>query len=63
VSERRPSFEERLRSGEGAVSWINEPIDFTVNFAIEQPKLETPTARALRIWFKLDVKEKGHEQR
>ena len=35
MNERKPSFAERLRSGEGAVSWINEPIDFTVNFAVE----------------------------
>jgi hypothetical protein len=48
----RRSFEDRVRSGEGAVSWINEPLDFTVDFAVEQPKAETATARALRIWFK-----------
>lgn len=45
------SFEERVASGEGAVSWINEPLDFTVDFAVEEPKAETATARALRIWF------------
>jgi hypothetical protein len=35
VNERKPSFEERLRSGEGAVSLINEPIvDYGVDFTV-----------------------------
>lgn len=35
MNERKPSFEDRVRSGEGAVSLINEPIDYTVNFAVD----------------------------
>jgi hypothetical protein len=32
---------------------INEPVvDFGVDFAVEEPKRESATARALRIWFK-----------
>jgi hypothetical protein len=31
---------------------INESIDFTVDFAVEEPKRESATERAMRIWFK-----------
>jgi hypothetical protein len=46
----KPSFEERLRSGEGTVSLINEPIDYTVNFAVEAPKAGSAAARARQRW-------------
>ena len=35
-----------------STSAINEPVDFVVDFAVEEPKRESATARAMRIWFK-----------
>jgi hypothetical protein len=48
---------EQLLAADTQVSLINEPIvDFVVDFAAEEPKRESATERAVRIWFK-------HEQR
>ena len=48
---------EQLLAPDTQVSIINEPIvDFGVDFAAEEPKRESATERAMRIWFK-------HEQR
>jgi hypothetical protein len=47
----RRSFEQLLEA-ETPVTIINEPIDFVVDFAAEEPKRESATARAMRIWFK-----------
>jgi hypothetical protein len=54
----RLTFEQLLAAETpAAVSIINEPIvDFVVDFAAEEPKRETATERAMRIWFK-------HEER
>ena len=41
-----------LPEAEQKVSLLNEPIDFAVDFAVEEPKRESATERALRIWFK-----------
>ena len=46
------SWQERLLAGEHYTSLLNEPIDFNVTFAVEQPKRESATERAMRIWFK-----------
>jgi hypothetical protein len=44
---------EQLLAAETQVSLINEPIvDFVVDFAVEEPKRESATERAMRIWFK-----------
>ena len=51
----RRTFEELLEA-KTPVSLLNEPIDFTVDFAVEEPKRESATERAMRIWFK-------HEER
>jgi hypothetical protein len=51
----RWTFEE-LREAETPVSLLNEPIvDFVEDFAAEEPKRESATERAMRIWF-------GHEK-
>jgi hypothetical protein len=47
VSNKRATFEERVRRGEGATSIINEPIDFSIDFEV---KGESATARARRRW-------------
>jgi hypothetical protein len=48
---------EQLIAADAPASLINEPIvDFVVDFAAEEPKRESATERAIRIWFK-------HEQR
>jgi hypothetical protein len=47
----RRTFEELLEA-KTPVSLLNEPIDFTVDFAVEEPKRESATERAMRIWFK-----------
>jgi hypothetical protein len=49
----RWTFEELLEA-KTPVSLLNEPIDFTVDFATEEPKRESPTERAMRRWFKQD---------
>jgi hypothetical protein len=50
----RWTFEELLEA-ETPVSLLNEPIvDFVEDFAAEEPKRESPTERAMRIWFKHD---------
>jgi hypothetical protein len=46
----RRTFEELLEA-KTPVSWLNEPIDFTVDFAAEELPRETATERALRRWF------------
>jgi hypothetical protein len=33
-------------------TFINEPVDFVVDFVVEEPKRESATARAMRRWFK-----------
>jgi len=33
---------------------LNEPIDFNVNFAAEEPKRESATERARKRWFERD---------
>lgn len=43
----KPTFDERVRNGEGAVSLINEPIDFSVDFVV---KAESATERARQRW-------------
>jgi hypothetical protein len=43
---------EQLLAADTQVSLINEPVDFVVDFAAEEPKRESATERALRIWFK-----------
>jgi hypothetical protein len=49
---------EQLLAADAPASLINEPVvDFVVDFAAEEPKRETATERAMRIWFK------QHEQR
>jgi hypothetical protein len=53
----RRTFEELLEA-ETPVSLLNEPIvDFVVDFAAEEPKRESATARAMRRWFKQDPDE------
>jgi hypothetical protein len=47
------TFEELLE-GKTPVTFINEPIDYAVDFAVEEPKRESATARAMRRWFKQD---------
>jgi hypothetical protein len=47
VNERKPSFAERIRSGEGATSIINEAIDYSVDFEV---KAESAIERARRRW-------------
>jgi hypothetical protein len=47
---------EQLLEAKTPVTFINEPIDFVIDFAVEEPKRESPTERAMRIWFK-------HEER
>jgi hypothetical protein len=42
---------EQLLAAETPVSIINEPVDFVVDFA-KEPKRESATERAMRIWFK-----------
>ena len=49
----RWTFEELLEA-ETPVSLLNEPID---DFAAEEPKRESATARAMRRWFKQDPDE------
>jgi hypothetical protein len=45
----KPSLAERLRSGEGAVSIINEPVvDFVVDLVVKEPASEI----AKRRWFR-----------
>jgi hypothetical protein len=44
---------EQLLEAKTPVTIINEPIvDFVVDFAAEEPKRESATARAMRRWFK-----------
>jgi hypothetical protein len=44
---------EQLLAADTQFSLINEPIvDFVVDFAAEEPKRESATERAIRIWFK-----------
>jgi hypothetical protein len=43
---------EELISAPTPKTIINEPIDFVVDFAVEEPKRESATARAMRQWFK-----------
>ena len=44
---------EELISAPTPKTIINEPIvDFVVDFAVEEPKRESATARAMRRWFK-----------
>ena len=48
----RRTFEQLLEA-ETPVTIINEPIvNFVVDFAVEEPKRESATERAMRIWFK-----------
>ena len=47
----RRTFEQMLEA-ETPITIINEPVDFVVDFAVEEPKRESATARAMRIWFK-----------
>jgi len=57
VSDRpKKATHEPLLNGEVyTTSIINEPIiDFVVDFAVEEPKRESATARAMRRWFKQD---------
>jgi len=51
-----PTWQQRLNDEGCPVSLLNEPIDFDVDFAVE-PKRESATARAMRIWFKQDPDE------
>jgi hypothetical protein len=51
---------EQLLAGVYTTCILNEPIDFAVDFAVEQPKAETATARAERIWFKQQLEEEKH---
>ena len=46
----RRTFEQMLEA-ETPITIINEPVDFVVDFAVEEPKRESATARAMRIWF------------
>jgi len=41
-----------MLEAETPITIINEPVDFVVDFAVEEPKRESATARAMRIWFK-----------
>lgn len=41
----KPSFEERVTAGEGAVSIINQPIDYSVDFAVEGETATESVAR------------------
>jgi len=45
---------EELTSAPIPKTIINEPIDFAVDFAAEDPKRESATERAMRRWFKQD---------
>jgi hypothetical protein len=48
----RRTFEQLLEA-ETPVTIINEPIvNFVVDFAVEEPKRESATERAMRRWFK-----------
>jgi hypothetical protein len=46
----RMTFDQMLEA-ETPVTIINEPVDFVVDFVVEEPQRET-TARGMRIWFK-----------
>jgi hypothetical protein len=48
---------EDLLEGKTPVSLLNEPFDFTVDFAVEEPR-ESATERAMRIWFKQNPEDK-----
>jgi hypothetical protein len=43
---------EQMLEAETPVTIINEPVDFVIDFAVEEPQRESATARAMRIWFK-----------
>jgi hypothetical protein len=44
-------FEALLEGRVNNVCLLNEPLDSEVNFAVEEPKAETATERARRLWF------------
>ena len=50
----RKTWQQRLNNEGCPVSLLNEPIvDFAVDYsAAEEPKRESATERAMRIWFK-----------
>ena len=41
---------EQLLEAKTPVTFINEPVDFAVDSALEEPKRESATARAMRRW-------------
>jgi hypothetical protein len=51
-----PKFGQLFNGEVYNTSIINEPIvdDFVVDFAVEEPKRESATERAMRRWFKQD---------
>jgi hypothetical protein len=55
----KPPFEDRVRGGEGAVSLIKEPLDFSVDYAVL--KAESATVRARRRWG-MAQEEEAHER-
>jgi len=57
----RPKFGQLFNGEVNNTSIINEPIDFDVTFAVEEPQRESATARALRRWFKQDKAAPGEE--
>jgi hypothetical protein len=51
VTDKRRSFDERVASGEGVISILNQPLDFTVDFAV---KAESAIERARQRWRMAD---------